>query len=1017
MPLPTYQSVPLPSFGAMQPHAPGQQSVESERVLNLLHDVDERVAELYPQLSDHWLQSELYAFLHVKDELVSRIKKRATRKHSVAAGVAERRKELRVSTSAAAAATTTGAAVGAAAGPLASPDSGATEIAKGNVPQTPANEAMAATPARQNKSLNKPKSSVSNKQRVSAALKEMAGEEEEDTASTETAPAVAAVIADKDEEAKEAEVISPLPSVGRVGGTTGAKGRAVSSSSTNKQRSDVKRLGANHSSSNGSQSSIPVFTASAAAINRKKAAVPAFARKGTKLTIESPAPGQTARVLQEEHAELAVKLDELQTRHKQLADKQEKYIKKREREEEERRKKEQEAATAALNAMTEEQSVAVSAPTETEADSSEMLRAPPSPGRLMPLSQEGPTSPRSPRHTPTSSMSNALSPLTSARPLRPNSPSLPPLSVASTNLSPLTARVAAAPLSSRDQIVQPTAYANGEAQRGTVCSGLLLCAATPRLLLRPSTQEMEDRQGVQQTKLTAPNVEQSTAAEVEPLADEQPLEQQPTVTDAEYRPEQAATEAVADVDPLQDSSTQLVSTTIRPSSRFADKLTVDVLSSTDSTPTAASKPPPGSSLSPTSSASTSRTSSPLGGTAAPRTLRPSTAEISNSAAVATSPPTPSARSRMVHRPGQPIGLGVVPTSPASSARSRAASSETYEESFPTIGSRRSSIQREEAAVVAETVKGLGNLVENHRIEAAVEAAEERIKKERWMAVMKDIEKRKRGGETSEADEESARQRRKWRDESLITANDLRKQIALMGIRIDEADEKGVSAMAGSKRTSIPPAVDPLQVPLPLSARTARSTPRPPTSTSAAVEAAPEPQSETTDDPQLAVAQPTDYMSSLPAVDPSLVPLPPSSRTAAQTARTQRSARPSDKSAPPSARTAVQTARKEQTPRASDEPAESTVSESQEQQQSDSANANNSTVTESTETAQVDEQQSQSDEAVAPEEAQDGSDASSYAVQKTEERVETDVAPQAEGYDETTQLVTGTEGEMTEGSSE
>ena len=754
MPLPSYQTVPLPSFSAIPPNAAAGHSAEYERVLNLLHEVDERVAELYPQLSDHWLQSELYAFLHVKDELVSRVKKRATRKLSVAAGAAERRKDLRVSTSS----TTAAAAAAVAATALTSPDSGATEIAKGNVPQTPANEAIAAiTPARPNKSSNKGKSSVaSNKQRVSAVLKEMAGEEVDnntvavtDSHLTETEEASAAAVStsgEREEEAKEAEVISPLPQVARTTSTTGGAkgGRTAAPSITSKQRTDSRRLTATHSSSSNAAanpSSIPVFTATAAPAGRsnggKKTAVPAFARgntRGVRAGVELPGSGHTARVLQEEHAELAMKLDELQTRHKQLADKQDKYIKKREREEDDNKRKraEQEAAAVAAQlttAIEEQPAAAGSVIADTVSDNgAEAIRPPLSPGRLVPLAQQdGPTSPRSPRHASNSSLSNTLSPLSSSRPVRPNSPSLPPLS--SANLSPLTSRVAAAPLSARDQILQPATQYNDEAQRGTVCSGLLLCAPTPRLLLRPSTQETDERQTEKPLEDATQTVEQP--AEIDSIAMEQSVDelqsdQQAAVSDVnQAEPTQSTAEAEARASALQESSTQLVSTTIRPSSRSVDQLTVDVLSATAPLPTAPinNRPPTSSSLSATSSSASSRSSSPLAGTATPRTLRPSTAEMSNTAAAAvSSPPTPSARSRMVHRAGQPFGggLSVVPTSPVglppppASARSRATSGETggkaaYEESFPVagMGSRRASIQREEAAVVAETVKGLG----------------------------------------------------------------------------------------------------------------------------------------------------------------------------------------------------------------------------------------------------------------------------------------------------------------------
>ena len=926
MPLPSYQTVPLPSFGAL-PSAMGH-SAEFERVLTLLHDVDERVAELYPQLTDHWLQSELYAFLHVKDELVSRVKKRATRKHSVAAGVAERRKELRVSTSAVTAAATPSAA----AASLTSPDSGATEIARGTVPQTPANETMAATPARHNKSLAKSKSSVSSKQRVSAVLKELAGEEADDTpTATDPYPTASttAAVNDKDEEAKEAEVISPLPHVNaRTGSsTTAAKaGRiaAVASSANSKQRTDAKRLIANHSSSSSTgspspPSAIPVFTASAAAINRKKAAIPAFVRKAGRAGKEGgevAVPGQTARVLHEEHAELAMKLDELQTRQKQLADKQDKYIKKREREDEEKRKREQEAeaaaaAAAALAAMTdtEAHTAAPNATVEAEADSGEALRPPPSPGRLAPLPADGTTSPRSPRHTPTSSMSTTLSPLSSARPLRPHSPSLPPLpAAASASLSPLTTRVAAAPLSARDQIVQPTTYSNDEAQRGTVCSGLLLCAPTPRLLLRPSTQEMEERHR-EQSEQAVQSVEQPTEAVLEPVTDEQPLEQQSAVSEAEQdsAAEHGPSEEAADSVEPSESEVRVQSKTLRPAALSVDKDTAAGLQNTSTPLSASHKQPPGSSLSATSSSNSSRSTSPLAGTASPRVLRPSTAEMSNAVAVAASPATPSARSRMVHRAGQPIGLAAVPTSPvgltaaSASARSRAASGETgravYEESFPTIGSRRSSLQRDEAAVVAEAVKGLGNLVENNKIEAAVEAAEARIKKERWTAVMRDIEKRKRTAngnmdDETDDDDELVRQRRKWRDESLITANDLRKQIALMGIRIDEADERNVPANgAASNRSSIPSTIDPLTVPLPPSARVPNSsnTSALPSARDEAVPLLREDNGVTVHAESIQSAAVEGSVSVLPVVDPLLVPLPLSSRTA-RTARTDRSAR-------------------------------------------------------------------------------------------------------------------------------
>ena len=102
----------------------------------------------------------------------------------------------------------------------------------------------------------------------------------------------------------------------------------------------------------------------------------------------------------------------------------------------------------------------------------------------------------------------------------------------------------------------------------------------------------------------------------------------------------------------------------------------------------------------------------------------------------------------------------------------------------------------------------------------------------------------------------------------------------MGIRIDEAGVKalGSAGATGSKRTSIPPAsVDPLDVPLPLSARTARNSPRPATFAATAADGA--------------MAQPPDedVVSVISAIDPAMVPLPPTSRTAAQTARTERGA--------------------------------------------------------------------------------------------------------------------------------
>ena len=982
MPLPSYQTVPLPPFSAVQSAAMGQ-SADFERVLNLLHEVDERVAELYPQLSDHWLQSELYAFLHIKDDLVGRVKKRATRKLSVAAGAAERRKELRVSTATAAA-----AAVGAAAASLTSPDGVATEIAKGAVPQTPANEVAAATPARHsNRPATKLKASVGNKQRMSAALKEMAGEEADDAATVEPSAIAAAMaaVSERDEEAKEAEVISPLPLVARLNSTVGAmKGRPAAVSTTGKQqKTESKRLTASHSQQANAvnASSIPVFTASAATASRKKAAVPAFPRKGVRSAIDAPAPGQTARVLQEEHAELAVKLDELQTRQKQLADKQDKYIRKREREDEEKRRKEEEAVAAAALVAAQEtalQLAAQGAAVEMEADSSEVLRAPPSPSRLAPLPLEGSTSQLSPRHTPTSSMSNALSPLSSSRPLRPHSPSLPPLSAAVANLPPATARVAAAPLSARDYIVQPAAYMNDEAQRGTVCTGLLLCAPTPRLLLRPSTQEMKARLSGQPQQDSAHATGQPVEAELDSSADE-PLA------------EQGQSSSVGETSSSQlEESEQTRSTVLRSALHSANRLTVDVLSTTPSLPAGVA----GSSLSPASS----QPSSPLS-SAALRTLRPSTAEISNSAAVVTSPPTPSGRSRMVHRAGQQQGSMASPASPAgmapSSARSRATSGETpkavYEESFPTIGSR-PSIHSDETAVVAETVKGLGNLVENNRVEAAVEAAEERIKKERWMAVMRDIERRsRRGGDTDEADDEAARQRRKWKDESLITASDLRRQIALMGFKIDEADEKG-AAFVGDKRISLTSAVNPLDVPLPATARTARTarSPRPTSSASAMTEATQERIDDNSNEQQPQPSQSTNVleMSALPAVDPLVVPLPPTSRTAVQTARTNRTARAMNETAtaesaameaqhplqtdsvdplmvplPPTSRTAAQTARTSRTVRRQIDDtatAESAAMEAELQQPTESDDVTDVAAATETETEQVEELPSPAD---------------------------------------------------------
>ena len=904
MPLPSYQTVPLPSFSAMQPSGLGQ-SAEYERVLSLLHDVDERVAELYPQLSDHWLQSELYAFLHVKDELVSRVKKRASRKLSVAAGVADRRKELRVST--------TNPATTAASAQLTSPDSGATEIAKSNILPTPSNEAMAATPARNSKALSKAKPSVSNKQRVSAALKEMAGEEADEAAPSESQPAstAATAVTDKEEEAKEAEVASPLPQVTRVTSTMSTKGRTSASITGGKQKTEAKRLTANNSSSSsaGSQSAIPVFTASAAAANRKKVAVPAFARKGGRSASEVPAAGQTARVLQEEHAELAQKLDELQTRHKQLADKQDKYIMKRQREEEDKRKREAEAAASAQSAAAEEQQAASeSAVLDAEAESSESLKPPVSPGRLAPLPLDGPTSPRSPRHTPSSSMANALSAL-SARPLRPNSPSLPPLSSASAS-SPQTARVAAAPLSARDLIVQPTAYHNDEAQRGTVCSGLLLCAPTPRPLLRPSTQEAEGRhteQAVEQVEQAVDGAD--VEAEVAHISNGAQAEQLPA-EEVVHQSEQTGLEVVTDADAPQHGVDLLMPSAVRPLARSADNVTADGLSTTSPLPAPTSVAPPNSTLSTTSSNVTSRATSPLLG-AAQRTLRPSTAEISHSAAGSSQPSTPSSRGRMVHRAGQPIGLATVPIplvggmQPILSARSRAPSSETakgvYEESFPTFGSRRGSMGREEAAVVAEAVKGLGNLVENNRMEAAVEAAEARIKEERWTAVMKDSEKRKRRGEGEgegeEADEEAARQRRKWRDESLITASELRKQIAMMGIRIDEADETAEASATGEQRAALPLPIEPADVPLPPSARTtrtartartARASPRPTTSSLAQVDVT-EQTDASASQQQPETEQPTEdgLPTAASVLDPTEIPLPLSARSAQPTARTGR----------------------------------------------------------------------------------------------------------------------------------
>ena len=172
------------------------------------------------------------------------------------------------------------------------------------------------------------------------------------------------------------------------------------------------------------------------------------------------------------------------------------------------------------------------------------------------------------------------------------------------------------------------------------------------------------------------------------------------------------------------------------------------------------------------------------------------------------------------------------------------------------------------------------------MEAAVEAAEARLKKERWQGVMKEVQER------GSNRQQPPQPRRPWKDDSHITAGELRRQMKRMGLLKDaDALHGHLDLPLPTLQPEVEMKVDPATVPLPDSGRTDRDE-----VAERAVDAAtvPLPQSAETEqtaqaDTAVAPTQEAEQQVPLPAVsepiaavDPWDVPLPESARSSTST---------------------------------------------------------------------------------------------------------------------------------------
>ena len=759
---------------------------EYEDALHLLHELDQRVSTLYSSLTDAALQSELYAFLRIKDDFVTRIKRRAHRKHHHAhvnattsrsvpmrdtagdeadeqvesmltvedlqALLVERAKaegrEVRVTV-------TDGARKGGRLSQWRSSTSSAPPI-------KPAAPVSAPPP------LQSPKA------RLSAVLKDLAGEQPASEVADDTSTTPLSPVA--------------LPRVRLMGGAGRGKGKTVTVSTRGKP---------------------PVLKA-LPSVPRQVLAGAIEVQEVVKEGGAGGAGGSATARLKEETAELGLRLQQLAQQHAQLQDKHRQW--------EAQKTTPQDAAELPQAAsLTQQQPAAqertdereVAAVQSTGDDISQLddvidaAAEPLSPPQTPPpiLTSSPPVtcaSPPSTRGVDVDSLPPSLPAQQSPPPATPSDPS----AVTAADML-LTPRVTSAAPSPRDVIRQPIAeLGNEEAQRGVVCAGLMLMPATPPLAEtavdeREAPAEMavdtiED--GSSAGVGNAASTVEATAVRVE--GDEAALPQ-PLPLDAVMQPLQPSHLLAHHTSTVQDVGTMCPSP-------------LQPLRPLPSLPHAADSPPP-SDL--THTLVTLRL-----------TLRPSTAELEvhgptpllPSTSLPASPRTPSSSRRHLTQPPSPASRAHL----SPSSRSRTSSYPTpslppcthtdpallpfEEDTFPTLkgagtgggsggggGSRRPSM----------------GAVREAAMEAAVEAAEERIKKERWAAVMLELAARGIGrvgsgvgGEGREGGEEDGAWRR-WKDDTAITASDLRRQMRLMGLTVDGQGQGEGAAAAQLDRTA------------------------------------------------------------------------------------------------------------------------------------------------------------------------------------------------------------------------
>ena len=862
MPLPALNGATLaPAFTAAlsSPNlTPSASAVfgEYEAALHVLHELDERVSTLYGGLTDAALQSELYAFLRVKDDFVTRIKRRAQRKHHQSHITAPTSKPPVPSfTPARQAETEDGGLEGGqveSAMTVEELQALLIERAKAEgkeVRVTVTNASRKSGRQSQWKSTTSPSASTktaslasppalqSPKAKLSAVLKDMAGEQpqaSEDNAQPHISSANGAGV-----DSVAPSPLSPvtLPKVRPTVGAGRGRGGRSTGEFTRVKPAAVK-------AAHPAPRPVTLSAVSAAAV------------------VRDGGVGETAR-LKEETEDLGLRLQQLAQQHQQLQDKQRAW--------EAKKTTQQDTAAPSRPSTTTPQGDAPSqqaeAPSftvqeekvEVEAVAAEQLKVDRIPPDDHPESTQPPppSSPRqtlaplltSPRLPTAAAAGRCVSPLSSPRLCgNPLLPSLPPLPLAM--VPALTPHVITADPSPRDLIRQPIADMNGEAQGGMVCAGLMLIPATARRA-EPVDAEPEPQPEMaaeaEAVEDNAPSVEAASEGPVVQVAK--------VVVEDEEADEAAQAQPIAvDEVPCQLATPQLL---LRPStSELQKRKTAADAPSLPLLPLPSADPTPFHEDSP--SVESSHTLAPVPQLSPRLTLRPSSAEMEvhssapPSLSIPSSPRTPGGQRRLT-QPPSPASRTLPPTTHLTpSSRSRTASNPTpsnpdvlrtfAEDVYPSMQVCGVGVGGAGGGVGGGGVSRRPSMgaVREAEMEAAVEAAEERIKKERWAAVMAELAAKGGGrrwggqggegeGEGGEGEEERRGRWRRMQDETAITANDLRRQMRLMGLTVDGAGEvEGVEFNAQLEQPSMSSVgmgsaeqaeVDPCCVPLPESART------------------------------------------------------------------------------------------------------------------------------------------------------------------------------------------------------